>query len=399
MVVKRSTKSIARRRRLRVGGDIVFVGAAMVLDLLIWGGNGHTRLGFTVPAWVVVGSAVVAFSFLIVRRQHPWAAFVSLWIYSLMWGALLPTYSPFTGLLVVLYNFARRSELRVARRALVPLIVPWAINTYDAVVATGVKLSSVVVTAAIWCAIAATVWLAGRAAYRTQRIFELQTAKQAAEASLALQEQQLRLARELHDIVAHSLSAVMFQAAGARAAASTLDPQTDGALQAIETSATQATRELRRLLGLLHPEADATMVEAVASLHDLDQLLDTTRSCAVDVRFSEEGQRTRLDPSVDHTAYRVLQECLSNAMKHGGEGTEADVHLAWYSTTLRITVRTRNGRGPGRAVSASSQSGHGLNGLRQRMVGIGGRLDASRTPEGFLVIADLPLEGHPRRTT
>lgn len=393
-----AAQQLLRRSRWWAGGDVVLVTAALVLDLLIWGQDGRTRLGFTVPAGVVVATAVCAFPVLLLRRRRPWVAFATMWAYTVVWGSLLPTYQPFTGLLIALYEFARYADARVARQPLPLLIVPWTINTYNAVRASGAHPVATVVTAAVWCAIAATVWLAGRSAHRTQHIFELQTANQAAQAALALQQQQLRLARELHDIVAHSISAVMFQSAGARAAATTMDPQLEGALRAIETSSTQAMRELRRLLGLLHPEEDITSIEAVASLTEVEQLFETTRACAVDVRFSEEGQSVRLDPSVDHTAYRVLQESLSNTMKHGGAGAQAEVHLAWSVDKVRITVRSRPGLGPVRSGANGpntsghfSPSGFGLDGLRQRVSGVGGLLDAGPTPDGYLVIAELPL--------
>lgn len=375
--------------------NVALVVAALVLDLLIWGFDGRTRAGFTVPDGVVVGSAIAAFAVLLVRHRRPWVAFLCLWSYTVLWGALLPTYQPFTGLLIALYHLARHPQQRTARQPLLLLVVPWVINTYNAVVATGVRPLDTAVTAAIWCAMAAGVWLAGRAGHRTQHIFELERANQAAEAALALQQQQLRLARELHDIIAHSVNAVMFQAAGARAIGNSLSPQLQHSLHAIESSSTQAMRELRRLLGLLQPEAKADAVEAVASLNDLDQLLDTTRACGIDIRVTVEGRPTPLDPSVDHTAYRVLQEALANTMKHGGRGARADVDLQWSTDRLRITVRDQPGLDAPRSTPGTTSTGYGLRGLRQRVTGIGGQLNTGPAGGGFLVIADLPLNHTP----
>ncbi len=385
--------------RWRRAHDIVLVSAGLALDLSIWGFDGQTRAGFAVQPWVIVMSGVAASAPLLVRRRHPWTAFWSVWVYSVLWGVLIPTYEPFVGLLIATYQFARHTEAALARRPLPLLLVPWTINTYNAVVASGEKPDGVVVTAAIWFALGASVWLAGRAGYRTQRLYELQTANQAIEAAMRLQQHQLSLARELHDIVAHSVSAVMFQAAGARAAAdSSLDPGLDDALQAIESSSIQATRELRRLLGLLHPEADTGSVEAVASLADLDQLIGMTRNCGVAVQITEQGVQSELDPSVDHTAYRVLQESLANVMKHGGLGARAEISFDWNPHSLRIAVRSWAGL-ESRPMTTGGPTGFGLSGLQERVSGVGGQLDAGPGPDSFLVVADLPVEAAPSGTS
>lgn len=386
--------------RARAIVDVVLVGAALILDLLIWGFDGRSRLGITISPLVVMASAVPVFVALLSRRRRPWAAFLVVWLYSVCWGGLLPTYQPFIGLLVAVYHFARHHAAGVARGPLPLLAVPWGIDTYNAVVARGPTPTVLVVTAAIWSAIAATVWLVGRAGHRTQYGYELRTATQAAAAEAALEQQRLQLARELHDIVAHSISAVMFQAAGAQAAAQQLDPDLRAALNAIETSSTQAMRELRRLLGLMHPEAETTgSIEATASLDDLAPLLDTTRACSVTVRLREEGTPSPLDPSVDHTAYRVLQEGLANTMRHGGRGAEADIQLSWLPRTLRITVGSRTGPiADPPASSGGTGLGLGLSGLRQRVTGVGGRFDARPQPGGFLIHAVLPLSSTVRAT-
>lgn len=383
----------SRLRKLRwVVGDVAVVAGAAVLDVLIWGFDGQSRFVFMVPVPVVLTTTVGAFAVLLVRRNHPWIAFLSAWAYSVFWALLLLTYQPFTGLLISVYQFARHTNVRWGRHPLWLLLVPWMLDTYNAVVAIGTHASAVAVTAALWFALAAAVWLIGRGGWRTQRIYELEAANQTADHDLALQQQQMRFARELHDIVAHSISAVMFQAAGARAIAANRDPQLDEILKSIETASTRAMRELRRLLGLLHPEDDHDLVNAVASLDDLDDLIKTTRACSVNVRLSEEGQRIPLDPSVDHIAYRVLQESLTNTMKHGGPGAEVDLHLLWQRNQLRITARSHTGRGASRP-NPEGPGGYGLRGLNQRVAGVGGHVEAGPLTDGYLVVARLPLDG------
>jgi signal transduction histidine kinase len=360
------------------------------LDLAIWDFDGESRLHFRVPVALVVVSAVGVVAALLNRQRRPWLAFWVTLTYSVVWGALLQAYQPFVGLLIILYHLGRNFSFRSEARAVTLVAIPWVINTYNAAEASGPSLPALIVTGAIWLAIGAITWLAGQAGYRSEKIFKLQAAKQAAESALALQQERLDLAREVHDIVAYSISAVMFQAAGARAVAGDADPRIRQVLGAIELTSTQAMRELRSLLALLLPGAVNSRPDGIATLDDLDLLLETTRRCGVSVRLVQDGDRTLLGSNVEHTAYRVLQESLANAMRHAGHGSEAKVKLEWGPTDLRLTVLTKAGA-PRNAPHSWNSSGLGLEGLRERVAGVGGHFDAGPCGEGdFLVAADLP---------
>ena len=120
-------------------------------------------------------------------------------------------------------------------------------------------------------------------------------------------------------------------------------------------------------------------------------MLDTTRASGVAVHLIEDGPPTQLDPSVEHTAYWIIQEGPANTLKHGGLGAEADIHLEWQPNDLRITTRSRAGLIGLDRVNGEPESGHGLDGLRQRVARVGGTLDIRPGSNDFLLVAVLPL--------
>ena len=143
--------------------------------------------------------------------------------------------------------------------------------------------------------------------------------------------------------------------------------------------------ELRRLLELMR--ANGAGVEALHSLHDLQVLVSPVRSAGIDVQVSSSGDPRPLDPSVDHAAFRVVQEALTNVTKHAGAGTEASVGLHWTGDRLQVEVRDDGGSNP----KVSTRSGYGLIGLHERVALVGGRLVYGPEGQGFAVRAELPI--------
>lgn len=383
-------------RRSTLAWWAVAVGA-MALDLLLWGGNTATRGGGSVAAPVIYAVAVAMTATLATVTQRPMATYVAAWAYTIGWGLLLPTYEPFTALLVATYYLARHFPAHQARWFALGTTAPWAVNTVNAALLTHADAASIAVTGFIWCVLTGMAWMAGTYGYRTQELMQLREVTLRAEASLSAQQERLRMARELHDIVAHSVSAIIFQAAGAQHVMHHDDPQVLRVLRTIETTGTQAMRELRRLLGfLLTPDLDDVhLIDSTASLRSLDSLLETTRACSVDVRFAERGDRRVLAPRADHAAYRVVQESLANAIRHGGPGSTAEVSLAWEPDHLQLVVNSRSGSQP-TSDGATEHSGHGLDGLRARMYDLGGTFDSDATGDGgFLVSAQVPYDSVP----
>jgi signal transduction histidine kinase len=364
--------------------EALLIGAVLAVDLLVWGGDRDTRLGTTVPFFVVPALSTVAAVILAFRWRHPYLVFIAEWLYALGGGLFLSGYQPFAALLVALYAVARRSTFRVALGIMAAALIPLAGDSRNA--------GAVLVTFLLYTLLALTIWGFARLALNAERSAE---AKAHLEADTAVRSERLALARELHDIVAHSVSAMIMQAAGATTLVADRDARIREALGQIEKSGVQAMTELHRLLGLLRSvDAGATEVAhpygAAPGLHDVDELVDAARGTGMDVRVHQTGAPVPLDASVSLTAYRVVQEALTNAMRYAGRSALAELTLVWTPSRLFLTVRDENGIVDG-AKPGVPGSGYGLVGLSERVKLIGGHLGYGPTTEGFLVQAELPI--------
>ncbi|MFD7708302.1 sensor histidine kinase [Streptomyces sp. NPDC059786] len=221
------------------------------------------------------------------------------------------------------------------------------------------------------------------------------------EARRRVAEERLRIARELHDLVAHQITLANAQATVAAHLFDTRPEQTRKSLRELVETTGDALDDLRATVGLLRQSGDAAApAEPAPGLSRLPTLLASFRRAGLDVSVHQEGTARPLPPGVDLTAYRIVQEALTNVTKHAGT-TSARVRLAWSRDQLTLTV-TDDGGGPRRGVRTSPgagdrASGYGLIGMRERAAAVGGRLSAGSRPEGgFLVSARLPLAA--RRT-
>jgi signal transduction histidine kinase len=210
-----------------------------------------------------------------------------------------------------------------------------------------------------------------------------------------------RIARELHDVVAHHISMIAVQAETARLA--TPGMPADGARQllAIGDTARTALTEMRRLLGVLREDTDTdTTRQPQPGLHQLVELVDDARaSASATTRLVVRGCVAPLDPGIELTVYRIVQEALTNARRHA-PGVAVDVELDYAADALLVRVRD-NGPGPSGAIAAdgSSTGGHGLRGMRERAAAVGGELRVGSAPVGgFLVAATLPAAGRTPET-
>lgn len=204
-----------------------------------------------------------------------------------------------------------------------------------------------------------------------------------------------RIARELHDIIAHSVSVMVVQAGAARRVAATDPVRTRTSLEAIESIGREALAEMRRLLGIMRsPEEDEVALTPVPGIAGLEALVDNARSAGLQVEIEVQGEVRPLPPGVDLSAYRIVQEALTNALKHGGPSS-ACVRMVFGPSTLEIEV-TDDGRGALPALSPAATVGHGLLGMRERAAAFGGALKAGpRRGGGFEVKASLPLDATP----
>ncbi|MFJ9760282.1 sensor histidine kinase [Streptomyces sp. NPDC101149] len=216
--------------------------------------------------------------------------------------------------------------------------------------------------------------------------------EQVALARTAVVEERARIARELHDIVAHHVSLMIVQAIAADRVQSTDPAKTHEMHAAIETTGRATVAELRRLLELLRTEED----EAVAgrspqpALADIPPLLDSLREAGLRVESAHTGPARPLPAGTELTAYRVVQEALTNTLKHAGH-TRAAVTFDWQPHGLTVTVRDDGPLAPAAAQPVPS-GGHGLVGMHERVAAVGGSLHTGpRARGGFLVRAHLPL--------
>jgi signal transduction histidine kinase len=211
------------------------------------------------------------------------------------------------------------------------------------------------------------------------------------EAEIASTEERSRIARELHDIVAHNLSVVVVQAAGARALGDQ-HRSTPDTLEKIERSGREALVEMRRLLGVLRD--DGSTVPALGphpGIAQLPGLVERLRQAGLAVDLEIDGDATDLPPALDLSAYRVIQEALTNTLKHAGPEAHARVRVQREPRTLSIEIVDDGAGRPANGASPSG-TGHGLVGMRERVALFDGELQiGARAPTGFGVSARLPL--------
>ena len=211
------------------------------------------------------------------------------------------------------------------------------------------------------------------------------------EARRRVDEERLRIARELHDVVAHTMATINVQAgAAAHVAAERPDAAVD-ALQAIKVASREGLRELRAILNVLRQADEPDSTQPAPGLAQLDDLVDGTRRAGLPTTLTVTGDRRPLPAAADLAAYRIIQESLTNAIRHAGPASAA-VSLSYADAELTLTVAD-DGRGPG-ADPAGSGGGHGLAGMRERAAMFGGEVRAGPEPGGgFAVRATLPLRG------
>ncbi|MCL2091390.1 MAG: histidine kinase [Micrococcales bacterium] len=230
---------------------------------------------------------------------------------------------------------------------------------------------------------------------RRTRPDRAQTAAQATE--LAVSAERNRIAREMHDIVAHSLSVIVIQADGGRLAAATDPEAAQRALTTIAETGRAALADTRRILGLLRGTDQAERAPVPES-GSVDELVATVREAGLDVAHVQTGTPRHLPPAVGAAVHRIAQESLTNVLKHAGPGARAVVSEVWHDAGFRLVV-TNTGKvvsTPIRGLSILGRSpapgpGHGLVGMTERAELFGGTLVAGPTDGGgFRVQVDLP---------
>jgi signal transduction histidine kinase len=208
---------------------------------------------------------------------------------------------------------------------------------------------------------------------------------------VALAEERARIARELHDVVAHSVSVMVVQAGAARQVLSTSTEQAREALLAVESTGREAMTELRSLLGVLSHDVSDVALSPQPALDQLEPLLQRVREAGLPVELRIEGEPKPLPLGVELAAYRIVQEGLTNALKYSGLAC-TQVILDYRAAELKVEILDD---GPGEQSGAGREHGRGLVGMQERVALYGGRLEAgARLERGYAVRAWLPLAGH-----
>jgi signal transduction histidine kinase len=207
-------------------------------------------------------------------------------------------------------------------------------------------------------------------------------------AELAVLEERAKIARELHDVVAHGLSVIALQAGGAETALPDEPERARTPLRAIRREAEEALAEMRRALGLLRPGDAPPELAPQPGLAQLPALVERARAAGMPVTLHVDGHPRPVDPGLELSVYRIVQEALANVHRHAG-GAPASVRIAWTGHSLALRVRDTGMRTPGGGEEAD---GHGLIGMRERVRAHGGEFAAGRVPGGgYEVTAELPL--------
>ncbi|WP_106436669.1 MULTISPECIES: sensor histidine kinase [Streptomyces] len=311
-------------------------------------------------------------------------------------------------MLVVVYTVAAEGKRWASRFALVAALVAPIVATLrwpgpdhpEAEQRTwwGAAIATVFITIPFVLA-----WVLGDS-IRTRRAYYAQLEERAArlekereaQAKVAVAAERARIARELHDVVAHNVSVMVVQADGA---AYVMDAAPDQARQALETisgTGRQALAEMRRLLGVLRSGAPSDDSDYVPQpdVEQIDDLVEQVRGAGLPVDFKIVGSPRPLPSGVELTAYRIVQEALTNTRKHGGPDVGASVRLTYFDDGLGLLVED-DGRGARQEMyedGGADGQGHGLIGMRERVGMVGGTLDAGPRPGGgFRISALLPL--------
>jgi signal transduction histidine kinase len=321
---------------------------------------------------------------LLLRRRFPIPSYLAQNVGLFLWLA-----PPLVTSLVAVF-FGAYSMSLLSRHRLGSLAIPIGQSVILAIVGIPQHFSTPAVPA--WLAelvLGVGIWLTGNTVRGLEERSRRLERERELVAQVAIAGEQARIARELHDIVAHSVSLMVVQAGAARRLLPGSPDRAARALQTVEVSGRQALTELRQLLGVLNEPDDEAALAPQPGLAQLDGLVQRLRDTGLKIDLRIEGRQRHLPPGLELTAYRVIQEALTNALKHAG-GAPATVLVAFADDHLAVEVR--NARGA--AAPDSGGGGRGLAGMRQRLAIYGGELEAGPEPDGgFAVRVRLPLPG------
>lgn len=337
------------------------------------------------PGWAHAAITVTVMLGLAWRRQYPLLA-VTLALAGIITGGRPDTpFVLFAAMVVAAYTVGLVER---GRRALLGLSIAVG-PPFVGLLLDGAEPADLVAVAILY----GGAWVVGRLVHeQTQRAddyAEEVAAIQEADAQRRAQaaaEERVRIARELHDVISHSISVITVQSQAVRHRLPREQRRNIEDLETIEATARQAMVELRRLFGVLRTPDDSAPLAPQPGLNQLPRLVERSISAGLPVAVDVEGTPFDLPPALDLTVYRIIQESLTNALKHAGPAT-ARVRLCYSPFRLRVSVQD-----DGRGRRAGSGEGHGLLGMEERVAMYGGTFAVGDTPDGgFAVTATIPL--------
>jgi signal transduction histidine kinase len=345
----------------------------------------------TTTAWFAAPAVSIVALTLLGRRRFPFGSPASFWLLSagvsFVDGRLIPfPVSVYLFGLAAAYLLGSLADAVRGREGLLVVVASAAIIIYNL---PDRSAGDIILIPCVF----ALGWLGGfafrkrdvQAVEAEERALQAEREREAA-ARVAVAEERARIARELHDIVAHSLSVMVLQVGAVRHKLSGLPDEDREALEDVERTGRTALAEMRRLLGAMRERGGEAELEPQPGLENLGALVQRVRSAGLPVRLDVEGDPVPLPRALDLSAYRIVQEGLTNVLKHAG-ASHAEVVVRHRPDTLQLEVRD-DGRGP----ASSDGLGHGLVGIRERVKLYGGELTAGpANGGGFVLSASLRL--------
>ena len=378
----------------RYGVDVLIVIAAVESALEVLLRQDDSTAPSTTP-WLAAAILAAVILVLLGRHRHPFGAPAAFWIaggvLSFVDGELLvfTTGAYAAGLAASAMLGSVRDARRERLGLLIVLAAAEAIAYNDPNRSSGELAFIPLVFASGWLLGFALRERDQQAEVAEERAAEAEREREAA-ARLAVAEERARIARELHDVVAHAMSVMVLQVGVVRHRLPGELEQDRDALRDVERAGRTALTEMRRLLGAMRSDHDDLELAPQAGLDSLDPLLDEVRRAGLTVDLHVEGEPYRLPAALDLSAYRIVQEGLTNALKHARAG-RADVTVRYAPGEVQIDVHD-DGRGP----ATTDGLGHGLVGIRERVTIFGGEMTAgSSNGGGFTLSTRLPVKVAP----
>ncbi|MEI5099154.1 histidine kinase [Streptomyces sp. PmtG] len=382
--------------------DLLLTGFFVTAGLIDFTGGGWRNIAHNtdVPGWLVLGTSLGITVPLLWRRRHPLAVLAVMVAFSLVSSGTGAMLQVALVQLIVLFSIALRLPLRTLGWAGALMLAPLVVGTVRYPKGSWDQQ----IVPQVWAyAIVALLGIAVRsrqdytqALVERARQLEVERDQQA---QLAAAAERTRIAREMHDIIGHNLSVITSLADGGKYAAARSPEHAAKALDAIGSTSRQALDELRRLLDVLREDApEAAALSPQPALADLNRLIEGVRSAGLPVRSTfQHGRADSLPQGQQLTVFRVVQEALTNTLKHAGQGVTATVDVTYDDSGVTVTI-TDTGTGTGRL--SGSGSGRGLTGMRERTALYEGTLEAGPRPAptgGWQVRLHLPRPATPAR--